>query len=104
MIERLLDHQQSEVIERPQVMLVCNGIGGVGVHRKQNIRIMPPHLAHDVNIPTGFDLELDPLITDGQVLIDALQEAIASELNAEADAHGYTPAYSSDRKSTRLNS
>ena len=49
----------------------------------------PPHFSHDVKVPTGFDLELDSLITQGQVSIYAFQELVQRRLNAEADAHRY---------------
>src|SRR6266498_1549376 len=97
MIERLLDHEQVEIIERSQMTLIRNRVGAVRIDGKQNVRVSSAHLLHYFNVPTGFDLKLDPLITLRQVSVDSIEKAIERGLNAEADAHRYMVARSSDQ-------
>ena len=61
----------------------------------------PPNLSHYVHIPTGFDLELDPLIAQSQVAVNALQKPINRGLDAEAHTYGYVRACSSDPRSMK---
>src|SRR5438094_2921405 len=95
MIERLLDHQQVEKVQCLQMFLIRQGIGAVSIHGKKNIGIASPHFSHDIDIPAGFNLELNSLITSGQVPLYPIEKLIEIGLNAEADTHGHARAYAS---------
>src|SRR3989442_7015805 len=102
MIERLLDHEQAEIVEQSQVILLTDGIGTVGIDGKQDVWVAAPHFSHRLNIPTRLDLELDPLITLCQVSINPIDKLIERGLDAEADTHWNARACSSDELRQRL--
>src|SRR6266536_2713409 len=97
MIKRLFDHEQVEIVERSQMLLIRNGVGAVGIDGKQDVWVTPPHFSHHINIPTGFYLELDSLITLRQVSIDAMKKLIERGLYAKADTYRDARAPSSDQ-------
>ena len=78
-------------------MLVRNCVGAIRIDGKQNIWMAAPHFSHDINIPTGFDLEFDSLITERQIFVHAFQQFIETALNAETDANGNAFAHASDQ-------
>src|SRR6185369_4324034 len=73
-VEGLFDHQEIEVIKFRQVIRVGERVSGISVNRKQNTGEETPHFGDDVDVPTGFDLQLDPLITEAQIAFDAFQQ------------------------------
>src|SRR5205823_6130552 len=96
MIKRLLDHEQVEIVELPQKLLIRNGVGAVGVYGKQDVWMTAPHLSHHLNIPTGFDLEFDSLITPSQVSLNPIEKLSESRLDAEAHTYGHARTGSTD--------
>jgi len=73
-IQRLLDHQQAEVVQCFQVIHVLQRVCRVRIDRKQNFRVTPPHLRDYVYIPTRFDLELDSLIAESEITIHTFEQ------------------------------
>src|SRR5689334_4423328 len=87
MTERLLDHQQVKIVQLFEMILVAERVCGISINGKQDLRIPATYFTHDVDVPAGFDLEFDTLITIGEILFDAIQELSESGLYAEADTH-----------------
>ena len=97
MIKRLLDHEQVEIIQRSQMILVRQRVGTIRIDRKQNLSVSPPHLSYDINVPARFDLQFDSLITEGKVFVHAFQELIETRLNAKTNTDGHSFTHSSDQ-------
>src|ERR1700752_2979759 len=102
MFERLFDHQQAEIVERAEMFDVRQGVSGVRVDGEENIRITTPHFADYPHIPTGFDLELDALITQREIAIDALEQLIHRRLNSQTDTDRNAFARTADQCRKRL--
>ena len=64
-VERLLDHEESKIVEALQVRKVGEGVGGVGIDRKLNPGKLPSNGGDEIDVFAGFDLQLDSLIAGG---------------------------------------
>ncbi len=62
----------------------------------------PPHFLHYRDVPTRFDLELDPLITQTEISIDTLEKMFRCRLNAETHANRNPIACAADQLRQRL--
>ena len=96
MIKWLFDHEQVEIVEHPQMLLIPNGVGAVGIDGKEDFRVAAPRLSDDIDIPARFDLELNSLVTLGQVSIHPSEKLIESRLDAEAHTYGHARPGSTD--------
>ena len=75
-MQRLLDHQQPERIEPPEDCDVCEPIGGVRVHREQDLGVRLPNRADAFDVGARLDLELDAAVTLGEVARDLLEQRV----------------------------
>ena len=60
--ERLLDHQQVELIEGPQMLELIQCVGGVGIAAQRNVRPPRADFLQHSHIPARFHLHLNPPI------------------------------------------
>src|SRR5436853_7121039 len=95
-IEWLFDHEQVKLIQPFEMILICDRVSRVGINGKHDLWMPATHLAHNVNVPAGFDLQFDSLITVRQVLFNAVQELRDSRLYAETDADRDASARAAD--------
>ena len=65
--ERLLDHEQIELVPVGDVVDVVEAIGGVGVAAEQDVGPALAHHGEDVGVPAGLALELDALVAGGEL-------------------------------------
>ena len=80
-----------------QVVEVGQAVGGVGVHHERDRGKALADGGHDVEVPTRLDLDLDPLVSRLQLLLDLAQENVGVILDADGDAAG-DPAMASPQK------
>ena len=84
-LQGLLHHQQVEPVEFGQVVEVLPSVGGVGVHHERDPGKALADGGHDVEVPTGLDLDLDPLVSGLQFLLDLAEENVGMILDADGD-------------------
>src|SRR5688572_31097307 len=60
--QRLLNHQQLELVQPFEEVDVSQRVCGIRVAHQEDGWKLPPHLSHDVQVPTRLDLDLDTLI------------------------------------------
>ena len=61
--QRLLNHQQLELIESLQVVDVIHGVGRVRIAAQQNIWPARPHPFQNIQVPTRFYFQFDSAIS-----------------------------------------
>ena len=86
--ERLLHHEQLELIELTQVRGVFEAIGRVGVDGKKDVRKFLADCGDVIEVFAGFDFQLDALIAAAQFFFDAANKGLRTLANAERDAAG----------------
>ena len=85
--EWLLDQQQVVIVESPQVIEVEQRVRGVRVDLEQGIRCQKfAHRGHRLEVPPGFDLELDAAIALGNVESDLVEQRGDRRGDAHRDA------------------
>ena len=89
LIQRLLDHQQFQHVQRPQGLAGFQCIGGVGIHLEWNMREGFPNGLGIAHIPPRLDLDLDAPISVGQVFSHPLDQRLGGFLQADRDTHIY---------------
>ena len=47
---------------------------GVSIHHQPDAGIMPSNLGYDLNILSGFNFQLDPLVSRSHLALDFLQQ------------------------------
>src|SRR5690242_4781148 len=95
-IERLFDHEQLKLIQPIDMIPIRERVSRIGISEKHHLWMPATHLAHNVNVPAGFDLQFDSLISIRQVLFDTVQELRDSWLYAETDADRNARARAAD--------
>jgi hypothetical protein len=68
--KRLLDHQQVELIEAPQVFDLIERVGGVGVAAQRDIGPARADFLQHIDIPARLHFHLDAAVTGGQFDLD----------------------------------
>ena len=71
--ERLLNHHQIELVQLAQVIEIRCCIGRVGIDHQGDLWKSTTHLPHYFGVPTGFDLDLYPLVSRSQFFFDLSQ-------------------------------
>ena len=71
--ERLLDHQQIELIEGPQVFYLVERVGGVGVAAQCDVGPARADFLQHVYIPARFDLHFDAAVARRQFDFDFIE-------------------------------
>src|SRR5437660_9974737 len=84
--QRLLDHQQFELIELAKMVSVFEAIGRVGVDRKQNSRKLFPNGGNEIEILPRFDLELDALVSAGEFIRNLTEQRFRCFANSKGNA------------------
>jgi len=73
----LLDQQQVELVELRQLAGVAEPVRGVRVHLERHAVAEPlAHRPHRLDVPTGLDLELDPLVPLLEVPRDRVEQLV----------------------------
>ena len=84
--ERLLDEQQTELVEAFQLVAMLDSVGSVGVHLKRNaLTELLPHRSDRLDVPARLDLELDALVTVCEVARDGSEKS--GDRFVDADGH-----------------
>jgi len=69
----LLDHHQVKLVQSDQFFGIGQGVGRIGIDHERQAGEPLAHLAHDAQIPSRFDLDLDAAVALGLEYSDALQ-------------------------------
>ena len=85
-VERLLDHHEIECVEPREVRRVRDGVRGVGVHHQRHRSEPRPDHRDGVDVPAGFDLDLDPPVAGGELPLDERGEIVERILYADRHA------------------
>ena len=101
-VERLLDHHQSESIQPREVIGVGQRVRGVGIHHQRNRSEPVPHGPHRVDVPTRLDLDLDSPVSGGALAVHFRRQLVERILNADRDARGNAIARPAERAAERL--
>ena len=101
-VERLLDQQQVERIEARQQGRVLKRVGGVGVDLQGDVAELRADALDRRDVPSGLDLDLDALVTGGQLLLDLLQQLVEGVLDADRNARGNAIAGTAEDLRERL--
>src|SRR5437762_1354950 len=70
-------------------------------HQRDRSKSLPDHL-HRFHIPARFDLDLDSLVSGGELAIDLLRELVERILNPDRDARPDAAARAAERTRQRL--
>ena len=81
-IQRLLHHEQIEIVESPQPFSVARGVGGVRIDGQLNVRKRSSHCRDKLDVLAGLDLQLDALVAAPQFFLHGLNQ----QLRVLADA------------------
>ncbi len=84
--QRLLDHEQLELIEAGQMVGVPQAVGGVGIAAQQNIRPALANCFEHLHVPTRLALQLDSLITLGERRLYFFHQLFERRLDADGNA------------------
>ena len=87
--ERLLDHNQVELIPAYDVVQISHPIGRVGVATQDNLGPSFADGFEEGDIHAGFALEFDALIAGGEFGGDFVQQLLDRGLQADGHATGY---------------
>src|SRR5579859_5338471 len=63
--KRLLDHQQIELIEEPEVLDLIEGVGGVRVATEGDVGPARADAFENVDVPAGLDFDFDATVAGG---------------------------------------
>lgn len=75
--QRLLDKQQPEFVQLRQLAGIAEPARGVRVHLERDVVVEPlAHRPHRLDVPTGLDLELDPLVPLRELVTDHLEKLV----------------------------
>src|SRR5439155_609479 len=75
-VQGLLDHDEPELVERLEERRIGELVGRVRVDREGRVRQLASHLANDLQVATGLDLQLDPTVPLRKVAVDLLQHGV----------------------------
>src|SRR5882672_361686 len=83
--ERLLDHEQVELVEPAQMVEFIQAISRVRVAAQQNLRPALANLFKNVEIPSLSDLNFDALVSGADFRSDLFQQLIDAVLNSDGN-------------------
>src|ERR1017187_8642297 len=86
--QRLLNHEQIEAVETLKTVAVGQGVGGIGVTAQQNTRPARADLLQYFDVPARLHLDLNALVSGGQLGFDLLQQLLVRILDTDAHATG----------------
>ena len=69
-MQRLLEHQHVVSVHFFEGLNVCQRVGRIRIAHQPNMGECGSHFADDLQVPAGFDFNLDPVITGLQLHID----------------------------------
>ena len=101
-IERLLDHEERELVELGEMAGVGQRIRGVRIDHQRHVAEALADVLHCGEIPAGLDLDLDPLIAGGELPVNLLAELIEAVLNPDRDAGGNPRTRAAEHRAERL--
>src|ERR1039458_3691529 len=84
--QRLLDHQQIEAVETLKTVAVGQGVGGISVTAQQNTRPARADLLQHFDVPARLHLDLNALVSGGQLGFNLLQQLLVRILDTDAHA------------------
>src|SRR5689334_5748008 len=82
----LLQHHQIELIELLKERRVGEFVSGVGIAHQTDVGKLFAHAFDDLEVPTGFDLDLDALVTGVDFLTNLCKQLVGRILNANRNA------------------
>lgn len=86
-VQRLLDQEQTELIEFAQPWGVVEPIHGIAVRLQHQLRVVPANQCEVLDIVARLDLDLDAPITFGEITVDGVQQLRRALVHADRDAH-----------------
>ena len=86
--QRLLDHQQIELVELAQVLDLIERVGGIGVATQRDVGPARADAFEHVHVPAGLDFDFDAAVSGGQFDLDFFQQLLDRILNADGNAAG----------------
>src|ERR1035438_7152530 len=84
--QRLLDHQQIEAVETLKTVAVGKGPRGISVTAQQNTRPARADLLQHFDVPARLHLDLNALVSGGQLGFNLLQQLRVRILDTDAHA------------------
>src|SRR6266496_6046209 len=89
--ERLLDHQQVEIVELSQMSKVREAVRGIRVTTKDDPGPALADFFEYINVPAGFYLDLDSLISGGMLGFDLFKQLLVRVLDSDRySAHDFS--------------
>jgi hypothetical protein len=86
--ERLLDHDEEEIVELLEERRVGECVGGIGVGHEPNARKFFAESTDKGDVLAGLDFDLDALIAGGKFAFDFSEQIRDRRLQADRDAAG----------------
>jgi hypothetical protein len=90
--QRLLDHQQLELVQPLEEVNISQRVSGIGVTHQDNRRETVSHFPHNIQVPARLDLDLDTLIAGGDLFLDFREQFSDGVLDANRNATVDAPA------------
>ena len=90
--QRLLNHQQVQVVHLRQMIRVCQRVRAVRVQHQRNVGQGSPYPARQFHVPARLNLQLDAAVALCQPLIDDRQCCFHARLDADAHPDNRFPA------------
>src|SRR6266571_3545432 len=84
--QRLLDHQQFEVIELSKMVTVFEAIGRIGIDREQDSGKCLPNGGNKIEILPRFDLEFDAAVPTAKFLRNLADHRFRVFANSKGNA------------------
>src|SRR5579863_2661426 len=81
--QRLLDHQQVELVEFPEMLDFVQGISGVGVTTEYDVRPARTNTFQHLQVPARFHLHLDATIAGRELSLNLVEKLVDRILNAD---------------------
>src|SRR5262249_21351324 len=85
-IERLLHHEQFEIVESCKVFCVVEPVRGIRIHREKDLRELRADRLHKVVVFSRLDLQFDSLVSAAEFLLDLCHQGVWALANAKRDA------------------
>ena len=80
--QRLLDHQQVELVEAAQVLDLIESVGGVRIATERDVRPLRSNSFENIHIPARLDLDFDAPVARIQFYLDFFQKLLHRVLNS----------------------
>jgi hypothetical protein len=83
--QRLLQHQQPELVELGKVGGIIERVGAVGIRHQRDLRVALADSRHGRHVPARLDFDLDPTIALRQLGPDIVEQLVDGRLDPDAD-------------------